>query len=115
MGTFIGFLVGVAISFAAYLNTKHGFLGYLCGELSASSALLLPCGKEGKRQGRERGAGMPPSLLLGWRAEELRLVMSTWSIRMQTACCGILGKRRKAPLMGTEPRWSNLGCASPCG
>lgn len=58
---------------------------------------------------------MPPSLLLGWRAKELRLVTSTWSIRMQTACCGILGRRRKAPLMGTEPRWSNLGCTSPCG
>lgn len=76
MGTLIVFLTSDS-SFAVCLDTNHGFLSYLCGELSASSSLLL-CRKEGKKQGGEQEAAVPLSLLLGWRADEPCLVMSTW-------------------------------------
>lgn len=56
MGAFIVFSVGVSSSFAVYLNAKCGILGYLWGELSANSALLLPHGKEGSWRGAVLGA-----------------------------------------------------------
>lgn len=56
MGAFIVFLVSVASSFAAYWSAKRGILGYLWGEFSDGSALLLPYGKEGSWRGAALGA-----------------------------------------------------------
>ena len=71
---------------------------------------FFPAGSRGR--GRE-GSGRlerPSLLLLGWRAEELRLRPEHWD---EGCLWSIPGKGRIAPLMGTEPRWSNLEWASP--
>lgn len=94
MGTFIGFLVGVASSFAAYLNTKCGFLGYLCVELSAGSALLLPCAKQSKRQGRGTGSWSAPITAAGLESRGTALALRALGCRLPVGVP--LGKEEKS-------------------